>query len=256
VEQPLRRWHRHQRADLGSTAGFAKHRHIPRIAPKGRDVLAHPLERGNQVELAHIAPGVTLVQPTQIEIAKDVQPVIDPHQHHVFALHEGIAKRGESSGASGEPAAVNIDHHGPAPLQAWRQHVQVEAVLTIPLHGQPLAIGPPAAEIVTNTIIEKEGARPLHAARAIADRIPHARPGRNGRRRHPAIVTCSRPAIGDPTEELHAAVLHTSHLPGRGLHRRRQSDRVFHPALLCVLATALQLRHRLERNRVDGIGRQ
>ena len=55
VKESLRRRHGHQRTDFGAAAGLAEDEHVVRIAAEFGDVVAHPLQRQQHVEIADIA---------------------------------------------------------------------------------------------------------------------------------------------------------------------------------------------------------
>ena len=55
AEQSLRRGHAEQAGDFAAAAGLAEDRHVGRVAAELRDVVAHPLERGDDVEHADVA---------------------------------------------------------------------------------------------------------------------------------------------------------------------------------------------------------
>ena len=57
VEQPVRRRHREEDADLTATTGLAKDRHVAGIAAKAIDILTHPMQRSDEVENPGIARG-------------------------------------------------------------------------------------------------------------------------------------------------------------------------------------------------------
>jgi hypothetical protein len=66
MEQACRGGCAHQCRDLGAAARLAEHRHSRRIAAERGNVVAHPFEREDQVELAGIAAvGEARVQPAR-----------------------------------------------------------------------------------------------------------------------------------------------------------------------------------------------
>src|SRR5580698_9065469 len=54
MEEAFSLRHCEQNADFASSAGFAEDRNVVWISPKLRDVLAHPLQCSDQVELAGV----------------------------------------------------------------------------------------------------------------------------------------------------------------------------------------------------------
>jgi hypothetical protein len=117
VEQPLGRRHRQQRADLAAAARLAEDRHVARIAAEARGVVAHPLQRSDDVQHADVAGvGELGAGAAQIEMPVDRQPVIDADDHHVAGprqIRAVVAER--RPGAVGIAAAVNPHHHGTLP---------------------------------------------------------------------------------------------------------------------------------------------
>src|SRR3546814_2358053 len=71
VEQALGGGHRHQGRDLRAAARLAEDGDITGIAAEGRDVALDPSQRGDQVELPHIA--------TEIGRAHVCTPVTNAH---------------------------------------------------------------------------------------------------------------------------------------------------------------------------------
>ena len=55
MEEAVSRRHGHERGAFGATSRLAKDQDAGRVAAELGDVLAHPFERENQVEHAHIA---------------------------------------------------------------------------------------------------------------------------------------------------------------------------------------------------------
>src|SRR3546814_11907028 len=71
VEQPARGGHSHHCRDLGAAARLAEHHHPSRITAERRDIVAHPLEREDQIELAVVAAvGEARIEPREVEIAE------------------------------------------------------------------------------------------------------------------------------------------------------------------------------------------
>ena len=76
-----------QRADLSAAARLAEDRDVARIAAEARGVVAHPFERGDEIEHADIARlrEALAADGRQIEMAEDVEAVIDRDDHDVVA---------------------------------------------------------------------------------------------------------------------------------------------------------------------------
>src|SRR3546814_4627804 len=84
------------------------------LVRSGRDVALDPSQRGDQVELPHIATvGKARIEPREIEIAERVEAVVDGDHDDIAARGELCAivdRIGDAAGRIG--AAVEIDHHG------------------------------------------------------------------------------------------------------------------------------------------------
>jgi hypothetical protein len=55
MKEAFRIGHSEERTDLGTTSGLAKNCYIPRIASEMGDVVFHPLQSQNQIELSNIS---------------------------------------------------------------------------------------------------------------------------------------------------------------------------------------------------------
>jgi hypothetical protein len=92
MKQPLRARHRHQRRDLPSTARLAEDRHEVRIAAEAVDVVAHPLQRQDDVQHAGGAGERELRSgPRGVGEAEHVQPVVDRDDHDVARFRQAGA---------------------------------------------------------------------------------------------------------------------------------------------------------------------
>ncbi len=112
-EQSVRGGHGHQRADLAPTTGLTKNRDVARVGAKGRNVVPHPLQRRNDVKVAHIAAiGIALgTQTRQVQVAQRREPVIHRHDDDVVLLGQlGAVIAYEAPGTTGEAATVQPHH--------------------------------------------------------------------------------------------------------------------------------------------------
>src|SRR3546814_13921351 len=92
VEQALGGGHRHQGRDLRAAARLAEDGDITGIAAEGRDVALDPSQRGDQVELPHLATvGKARLTPREIEIAEREDAVVDGEQDAVAPRREPCA---------------------------------------------------------------------------------------------------------------------------------------------------------------------
>ena len=90
MEQSPGSGHRHQRGDLPSAARLPEDRDELRIAAEAADVVAHPLQRRDDVEHADGAGGgkVGARGGAEVREAEHVQPVIDCDDDHVVSVRE------------------------------------------------------------------------------------------------------------------------------------------------------------------------
>lgn len=79
----------HQGGDLGAAAGLTEDHHLVWIAAETGDVVPHPLQRQDKVELSGVAAvGQFGDQPGEVGVTEGVEPVVQRHHHHVAALAE------------------------------------------------------------------------------------------------------------------------------------------------------------------------
>ena len=96
-----------------------------------RDIVAHPFERQHAVEHAGVARvRVFFADLAEIEVAKDVEPVINADDDDILLAREIRAVVGRRAvGAAGVTPAVQPDHHGPpAVIRAGRPDVEDQTV--------------------------------------------------------------------------------------------------------------------------------
>ncbi len=140
MEQALRRRHCHQRADFSAAAGLAEERDVARIAAEGCDVVAHPFERCDDVEVAQVAGvGVALAaHAREVQVPDGAEPVIDGDDDNVVMSSQPRAViTHESTRAAGVAAAVQPDHDGAFTRSADTgcPDIQAQAVLAHGLHA-------------------------------------------------------------------------------------------------------------------------
>ena len=138
--QPVRRRGLQQRGHLRSAAALAENGHIFRIPAKGGDILPDPLQRRNDVISAGVS-GIFVFLPKigKVEIAEDIQPVIDGNDHCIAEAAHGRPVIGHlfDGGAGKEAASVEPDKHRSLfPVAPGGPDVQIEAVF---IHG-PIAV--------------------------------------------------------------------------------------------------------------------
>jgi hypothetical protein len=82
----------HERAGFEAAAGFAEDEDLAGIAAEGRDVVAHPFERGDHVEHAGDAAIRELFAVGgKVEVAEEVEAVVDGDDDNVTAFCEAHA---------------------------------------------------------------------------------------------------------------------------------------------------------------------
>lgn len=185
----------------------------PGSPPKGRDIVAHPLQREDQVEIAGVAHGIIAAEDVaEIEIAERPDAVVERDDDDILGQREmrAVARRARPrSGA--KTAAVEIDHH-----RALRR------------------IGGRCPDVEYEAILGAGRAAPaeLRAARTIGRCLDHFAMRLEGLRRQEARRAASRLAIGDALEDADAAVAGAAHLTRSGLdqvhrlaHRPRTARR-------------------------------
>ena len=175
VEEAVRLGDLHQVEHLGPAAGLAEDGHVVRVAAEARDVLVDPLQSGHQICVARVG-GVLVLLPVggQVQVAQDVQPVVQGDHHHVAELGEGVAVIGHllDGRARREAAPVEPDHDGflGGGIDGGAPYVQILAVLVL----GPVAVG--------HHHLALGGLPVQHGADvAVREGVLHALPGR-GRR--------------------------------------------------------------------------
>ena len=115
VEQAARGRAGEQGADLGAATGLAEDGDVAGVAAERCDVVADPAQGRHHVQHPGIAGlGETLVRIVQPQEAKQVQPVVDRHDHHIAVPRQHRAvEPGRRPGATHPRAAVQPNHHRP-----------------------------------------------------------------------------------------------------------------------------------------------
>ena len=136
AEQTLRRRHAEQAGDLAAATGLAEDRHVRRVAAELRDVVAHPLERGDDVEHADVARvGELVAEMRHVEEPEDAEPMVDTDDDHVVVARQvrEVVQRPRRR-PDRHAAAVQPHEHRTrrAVTDPRRPHVQHEAVLARP----------------------------------------------------------------------------------------------------------------------------
>ncbi len=133
VKQAVCSRHGHQRGNLCTAARLPENHHLGRVAAKIGDVIAHPFQGANEVQLAKIATITkTRAKRRQPAIAEYVETMIDGHNHHVllsgkmWAMRQRIGDR-----TCIVSPAMKIDHDWPRhpPVGVRRPDIEKEAIL-------------------------------------------------------------------------------------------------------------------------------
>ena len=184
VEEPLGVGHREQGRDLPSAAGLAEHGHPGRVAAERLDVVAHPLEGGDDVEHARAAGRreVAAGQLGEVRRPEDVEAVVEGDDDHVAPVAQVDAVVGAGRPRAGAEAAAVQPHHDRVPAavaEPPRPHVEEEAVLA----GDGLGAA-------------------LRRRRAVLQGVAHAGPRRRRGGRHEPVPPARRCAVADALEDV------------------------------------------------------
>ncbi len=204
MEQSRRLRHRHQRGALRAAARVTEDRHVRGdLPPNSADVVAHPLEREDQIELAGVAriDQIARSELGEMKIAERVQSMVDGDDDDVAACGSDRAPSVSSS------LLVPLEYAPPwnqtmtgrlrVVAEAWRPDIEMQAVFA---HRAPAG-------------------RRLRCNRTEFKRIADAGPriGRDGRKKTaPARVG----AVANAFEDVNAGVGATAPLALRGIENR------------------------------------
>jgi len=206
VEQPPGGRDRQHRRGLRAAAGLAEDHHPARIAPKARDVVAHPSERGDHVHDAAdagVAEGRRCAEVGQVRVAEGRQPVV--HRDHDHIAEQGHARaivHRSVARTRGPAAPVERHEHRPPRLVVHRRRpdVEVQAVLA---HSAGTHMPVPGDQ--RGVVAGELGGR-LRRDLAVADGLAHPCPGDRRPGRHETVPTAGRCAVGHALERLDPAV--------------------------------------------------
>ena len=211
MEQSVGFGHGHQRCDFRPTTRLSEDHYAPGIAAERGNVIAHPFERADKIELPRIAAvPEALAQRLQPAVAEQVEPMIDRH-HHRIGLRGKMRPPSERIGNRTPIVgpAVEIDHDRTAcgRMRIGRPDVEEQTVLAHPRRhrialraqrpefGRPggllrQALAPRRGEPGCARIADAEkGLRPAIAEAAIAECLRVARSSLQVRRCHECGAT-------------------------------------------------------------------
>ena len=226
VEQALASGHRHQHAGLRAAAGLAVDQHPLAIAAEGRDILAHPGERRDDVLHADRARGREILSAEfgEMQEAEGAEAVVDRDHdavgkpRHLFAVHaHRIARSAVESAA--------MEHHDHRLLgirfKAGRPDIEREIVFA---HAGRIAIDHDQVGIDMAPI-----ARNLRRDIGPVERVADPGPGFHGARRHEAVRARSIGGIADPAKDGDVAGGQPAQFALRGLDHREHALRQDRP---------------------------
>ena len=199
---PLAARHRHQHGHLPPAARLPEDGDPAGIASERRDVVAHPLERGHDVEHPDAARRREIIagQLRQVGGPEDVEAVIDRHHHHVArGAQVDAVVGGRGSGSGAEASAVQPDHDRapPAVARSRRPDIEEQAVLARDRVGAAL---------------RRRG--------AVLQGLAHAGPRGRGDRRHEPVLPACWGAVAHPLEDVDARPHRAADTARGGLDRR------------------------------------
>src|SRR5271163_2553044 len=159
-----------------AAGGLAEDRNVPGVAAEGRDVVTHPLHRELLI-LQAVVPSLMrfAVERALRDESQVAEAIVDRHDDHAPPDERSRVVIG--SGASGQAAAMNPEHHG-------RLAMFLSAVLLRHVDVQEQAV------------LSADSAR-LSALAAERRRVEHALPAAVWLRRHPAQVADGGSGVRD-----------------------------------------------------------
>ncbi len=183
VEQAARPRHREQRCDLRSAPRLSEQRDATGVAAEHRDVVVHPLQGGDDVEQAGITGVGVLVVIAEVQMAEDIEAVVEGNQDNTTPREVGPVESGAAGRSERETAAVQMHHDGQSIVcgETRREDVEDQAVLALRLVvGLPCDMGSAVRRRMN-----------LWRAGAMHGRIEDARPpiGCGGRKRRAPEVS-------------------------------------------------------------------
>ena len=209
VKQAAGRRHRHERADLPTTAGLPEDRDVAGVATERGDVVAHEFQCRDDIEHANVGGGRPLAAVLgQVQEAEQVQAVVDRDRHHVVlprefpALVDPVAAR-----TAAKAAAVQPHHDRPASRgRIRRPDVHDQAVFAKRLAR------------VGRQHLRRLTAKDLRRAFAPPCRLAHTGPRLALLRREESTGAGGRGRVRHSLEDVYAVVDVAAQRPGRGPH--------------------------------------
>src|SRR5579863_8513439 len=189
MEKPFRRGHGEKRGHFLAAAGFSEDEDSAGITAEIGDVVAHPGERGDDIEHADVAGGLERIAGVaEVRVTEQAEAVIDGHDHDIATTRKTRAVIQRSrAGARGECTSVTPDHHGTLMVIPYTRRPDVERE-TILAFADSRRIRRRSHEIRTG---ENAGRTRncLRSGVAVFESVAHAGPRIRLSRRHEAVLS-------------------------------------------------------------------
>ena len=212
MEKPFRCGHRHQGGSLAATAALSADRDAARVSSKGLDMVPYPLQGLHQVLLAQVdGLGILPAQGGQVQIAQDVEAMIDRDHHDVSFPGQRRPFLGrQEDGRSGRitPAMEPDEYRTLLAIKARRPYIEPLAVLGT------LFVLELEAEVIVAGLAAPVHVLALAGLRAVHLGFPDTLPWVGVRGRHEPV----RLGIRDAFEGIDPGIVVPHDLPGSGFH--------------------------------------
>ena len=212
MEESFRGGHRHQGGSLAATAALPADRDAPWVSSKGLDIVPYPLQGLHQILLTEVDGfGILSAQGGQVQIAQDVEAVID-RDHHDVSLpgqRRPFLGRQEDGGSGRITPAMEPDEYRTFPaVQARCPHIEHLAVLGT------LFVLELEAEVIVAGLAAPVHILALAGLRAVHLGFPDTLPWVGVRGRHEAVGL----GIRDSLEGIDPGIVVAHDLAGSGFH--------------------------------------
>ena len=184
VEHPFGSGHCHHRRDFRPATGLAEHRDIGRITPERGNIVPHPTQGQDEIQLTYIAAiGKARIEPREIKIAQRIEPMIDGHHHYIARRRQmpPVVQRIDYA-AIGIGPAMDVQHHRTFRLapQPRRPNIEEQAIFARHILFSPLRTGWSEPHRVNHALPRLRGNRRAKTTRPgvlpITDAAKHMQP--------------------------------------------------------------------------------